>query len=295
MKTILKYLRPYLGRMGLGFLIKTSGTVSELMLPYILSYILKDVITRSMGDIIFWGCMMILFSGLARVLNIIANRMAAKVSKIFAEEMRRDLFLKTLRLSAAQTDRFTIPSLESRITTDTYNVHGFVNMAQRLGVRAPILLIGGIAITLFMDWRLALVMIALIPLICGVIGFIRMKGIPLYTKVQKSTDGMISVVREDTQGIRVIKALSKTDYEHRRYDAVNRALVADELHAGRVMSCINPLMNVFMNLGSIGATGSGKSTIVKLLLRFYETTSGSHDELMAQGGFYSTLYQSQFR
>ena len=257
MKTLLKYLRPYLGRMGVGFLIKTSGTVSELMLPYILSYILKDVITRSMGDIVFWGCMMIVFSLLACVLNIIANRMAAKVSKTFAEEMRRDLFLRTLRLSAAQTDRFTIPSLESRITTDTYNVHGFVNMAQRLGVRAPIMLIGGIAITLFMDWRLALVMIALIPFICGVIGFIRMKGIPLYTKIQKSTDGMISVVREDTQGIRVIKALSKTDYEHRRYDAANRALVEDELHAGRVMSSINPLMNIFMNLGSIAVIALG--------------------------------------
>lgn len=257
MKTVFSYLKPYLGRMGIGFMIKVSGTVSELMLPYILSYILKDVITRSTKDIILWGGLMIVCSALACIFNIIANRMAAKVSKTFAENLRKDLFLSTLRLSAAQTDAFTIPSLESRITTDTYNVHGFVNMMQRLGVRAPILLIGGIAITLFMDARLALVMIAMLPLVFGVVFFIRMKGIPLYTKVQKSTDKMVSVVREDMQGIRVIKALSKTDYEHRRYGRVNQALSEDEVHAGMIMSSINPLMNIFMNLGSVAVIALG--------------------------------------
>ena len=137
-----------------------------------------------------------------------------------------------MRLSAAQTDKFTIASLESRITTDTYNIHNFVSMMQRMGVRAPILLIGGIAITLIMDSYLALTMIALLPLLFVTVMFISKKGVPLYTKVQKSVDRMIRVVREDAQGIRVIKALSKSEYEHRRYDKVNRALVSDEKRAG---------------------------------------------------------------
>lgn len=80
---------------------------------------------------------------------------------------------------------------------------------QRMGVRAPILLIGGIAITLIMDSYLALAMIAILPFIFITVYFISKKGIPLYTKVQKSVDRMIRVVREDTMGIRVIKALSK--------------------------------------------------------------------------------------
>lgn len=263
MKTVFSYLKPYLGRMGIGFTIKVAGTLSELMLPYILSYILKDVITRSTVDIILWGGLMIVCSAFACAFNIIANRMASKVSRNFAEHLRKDLFLCTLRLSASQTDDFTIPSLESRITTDTYNIHGFVNMMQRLGVRAPILLIGGIAITLFMDARLSLVMIAMLPLVFSVVYFIRMKGIPLYTKVQKSTDGMISVVREDMQGIRVIKALSKTDYEHRRYAGVNKALSDDEIHAGTIMNSINPLMNIFMNLGSVAVIALGGTYIVR--------------------------------
>ncbi len=234
-----------------GFAIKTAGTVAELMIPYILTHILENVIGKSVRDILLWGGLMVVCSVIACVCNIIANRMAARVSRNFAESMRKDLFIKTLRLSASQTDKFTIPSLESRITTDTYNVHHFVNMMQRLGVRAPIMLVGGIAITLLMDSYLALAMISVLPFIFITVYFISKKGVPLYTKVQRSVDGMIRVVREDAQGIRVIKALSKTDYEHRRYENVNTALIKDETRAGITMGLVNPIMTVLMNVGSV--------------------------------------------
>lgn len=257
MKTLLKYLKQYYGRMGLGFTVKTIGTLVELLIPYILSHILENVIGRKVSDILLWGGLMVVCAGVACILNVTANRMAAKVSKNFAENMRKDLFIKTLRLSAAQTDKFTIPSLESRITTDTYNVHNFINMMQRMGVRAPILLIGGVGITLFMDAKLSLVMIALLPVIFVTVAFVRARGIPLYTRVQQAVDGMIRVVREDAQGIRVIKALSKTEYEHRRYDDVNKTLVANEVRAGIIMGSVNPLMTVFMNAGSVAVIALG--------------------------------------
>ena len=119
MKIVFKYLREFYGRMTVGLIIKITGTLAELMLPYILSHILANVLGSGMGDILFWGGMMIVCSVIAWLFNVIANRMAARVSRNFAENMRKDLFIKTLRLSAAQTDKFTIPSLESRITTDT--------------------------------------------------------------------------------------------------------------------------------------------------------------------------------
>ena len=109
--------------------------------------------------------------------------MAAKTTMLFATRMRRDLFSKTLHLSPRSTDRFTIPSLESRITSDTYNVQNFVGMIQRMGIRAPILLLGGTAITMVMDPKLALVMIATMPLIFAVVYSVSRKGVPLYTKV----------------------------------------------------------------------------------------------------------------
>ena len=261
MRKIIGYLKGFYGRMTIGFVIKTIATLAELMLPYILSHILKDIINSDLKDILFWGILMIIFSAIAGIFNIIANRMAAFVSKNFAENMRKDLFDKTLRLSAAQTDKFTIPSLESRITTDTYNVHGFINMIQRMGVRAPIMLAGGIAITLFMDMHLSLVMIAVLPLIFVTVYFIRRMGVPLYTKVQQSVDGMIRVVREDAQGIRVIKALSKIDYEHRRYEKVNKALVKEEIKAGVIMGSVHPIMTFFMNMGSVAVIAIGAARI----------------------------------
>lgn len=257
MKMVFQYLKGYYLRMLLGFSIKTFGTLVELLLPYILSHILGNVIGREMKDIFFWGGMMIVCSAVAWISNVTANRMASRVSSNFAEKMRQDLFSKTLHLSAAQTDRFTVPSLESRITSDTYNVHNFVNMMQRMGVRAPILLLGGIVITLFMDAYLSLVMIAMLPLLFVTIYLISRKGVPLYTKVQRSVDGMVRVVREDTQGIRVIKALSKSDYEHRRFEKVNKALVKDEIYAGTIMGTVNPLMTMFMNTGSIAVIALG--------------------------------------
>ena len=177
MRTLIKYLKPFFGRMSLGFAIKVSGTLVELMLPYILSHILKNVVvSQDVKQILFWGGLMRLCAGVA---------MVAKVSRNFSEAVRHDLFDKTMRLSSNQTDKFTVASLESRITTDTYNVHHFVGMMQRMGVRAPILLIGGIAITLFMDSFLALGMIALLPFIFITVYFISRKGVPLYSKVQQ--------------------------------------------------------------------------------------------------------------
>ena len=265
--------------MTVGFSIKVGSTMIELFIPYILSHILKNIVTReNVWEIVLWGAIMILCAATACIGNITANRMAARVSANFSKEMRMALFSKTLDLSASQVDKFTIPSLESRITTDTYNVHNFVSVMQRMGVRAPILLIGGISITLIMDARLALVMLAVLPFIFVTVYFISRKGVPLYRGVQKSVDDMVRVVREDSQGIRVIKALSKNDYENRRYDIVNSKLSKDERHAGIIMGSVNPIMTLLMNLGIIGVVGlsaylvsSGKSspeTIVAFMQYF---------------------------
>ena len=267
MRTLLNYLKPVAGRIGLGVFIKAIGTMVELLLPAILSHVLKVVVARrSLQEILLWGGIMIVCATVAVIMNVKANRMAARVSRDFSRSVRHDLFQRTLHLSAAQTDYFTIPSLESRITTDTYNVHNFVGMMQRMGIRAPILLLGGIIITMIMDSTLALVMIAVMPFLFVLVTFVRRKGTPLYSNVQKSVDNMVRVVREDAQGIRVIKALSKNEYEYRRYDAVNRKLASDERKAGINMGMVHPIMTVLMNGGIVavvalaaGRVSGGKS------------------------------------
>lgn len=252
MNWVLKYLYPIRKRIALGVGVKTVGTLAELFIPFLLTYILDNVIkSGSIGKILLYGLLMMACALIAAIGNVVANRMAAKSTMMFATRMRKELFSKTLHLSARNTDKFTIPSLEARITSDTYNVQNFIGMMQRMGIRAPILLLGGSAITLVMDAKLALVMIAIMPIIFIVIYSISRLGVPLYSGVQKSVDGMVRVVREDAQGIRVIKALSKVEYENERYDRANMTLRRNESRAGIIMGVVNPIMTLLMNLGIV--------------------------------------------
>ncbi len=250
MRTYFKYLRPFFSKMSLGLAIKFAGTIFDLLIPVMLKIIIDDVVpTKNASMIYFYGGVMIVCSILAVVGNVVANRMASRVASESARKLRHDLFVKTLYLSCAQTDKFTIPSLESRLTTDTYNVHRFTGMMQRMGVRAPILLIGGLVITMILDPVLTLVLAATLPFLGVSVFYIAKKTVPLYRKQQEATDDMVRTVRENIQGIRVIKALSKTDYERRRFDTVNRALMKREETAGLVVSSTNPLMNFFLYVG----------------------------------------------
>jgi ABC-type multidrug transport system fused ATPase/permease subunit len=121
----------------------------ELFLPWILSYMIDDVIpTGRMEYIFMWGGAMIVCSLICIWGNISANRRASAVARETTRSIRHALFEKISYLSSAQIDKITVPSLVSRLTTDTYNMHHMVGMAQRMGVRAPILLLGGLMMTL---------------------------------------------------------------------------------------------------------------------------------------------------
>ena len=250
MKMLWRYMSIYRWKTILSFGIRIIGILGELGLPYVLSHILKNVIEfQSITLIAFWGCVMILCAAVSFVCNLIANKIVAGVARNVSENLRHDLFAKTIRLSAAQTDKFTVASLESRVTTDTYHIHNFIRLIQIIGIRAPLLLIGGIVITMSMDAFLSSVMLAIMPIMFVVVYLLMKKGIPLYTKVQSAVDDMVRVVREDAQGIRVIKALSKDEYEHRRFDKVNSELVKKENYANIIMGATNPIMTLSMNLG----------------------------------------------
>ncbi|MEE0970141.1 MAG: ABC transporter ATP-binding protein [Clostridia bacterium] len=250
MKIILKFMRPFYGRMFFGLFIKIIGTVMDLFLPYILAHIIDDIVPAGkQNDIFSWGAIMILSSVIALAGNICANRIASAVARDTTKALRHSLFSKVMYLSSERLDEFTVPSLESRLTSDTYQIHRVLGMVQRLGVRAPILLIGGIAMTLALDPVLTLVMTATLPFISLTVYLISKKGIPMFTDVQRGVDDMTRVVRENARGIRVVKALSKTDYEKRHFDRANRELVRLEKKANLTMSLTNPMMTLFLNIG----------------------------------------------
>lgn len=250
MNFLISYVRPYFGRMAVGVSIKFLGTIMDLLLPWILAYIIDSVIPlRQVQRVYLWGGVMVLCSVIAIVTNIVANRMAARVARDTTQRVRADLFAKVSSLATAQVEDISVPSLVSRLTTDTYNIHQTVGMVQRLGIRAPILLIGGIFITFTLDPVLTLVLLSLLPLTILVVTKISRKGIPLFSQQQTRVDELVRTVRENISGARVVKALSKADYEKKRFKTVNQALVDAETAANVTMAATPPLMDLFLNLG----------------------------------------------
>lgn len=236
--------------MALGLFLKIVGTVAELFLPLIMAHMIDDVApTRSVPALVWWSVGMLLVAVAAWAGNVFANRIASRVARDTTQRLRGDLFAKTLSLSARQADAVTLPSLVSRLSTDTYNVHNMVGMMQRIGVRAPILLVGGVALTFTVDPVLALVMLVTVPLLALISALVAKKGFSLYTRLQASTDAMVRKVRDDHTGVRVIKALSRAPHESAAFSEVNRAIVHDETKASLTTGLTNPVMNAVLNLG----------------------------------------------
>ena len=173
MKYFLRYLKPHVLTMCFGFFIKFSGTIMDLLIPYILSYIIDEVTPKNdIGLVVRWGLLMILCAALVLLANVWANRIASAVSRDVIHALRYDLFYRISYLSGSQVDFFTIPSLVTRMTSDTYNLHRMLNMIQRMGVRAPILFLGGIAITMAIDPYLSAILCVLLPFMILVVAYI---------------------------------------------------------------------------------------------------------------------------
>ena len=279
MKRLMKYIGPYVGWIVLAMFIKLLGAGLELMIPYLMEIILDDVVPAGQKHLIFaYGGGMLLCALGCLAANVIANRMSAKSAGRITLRIRHDLFEKLENLSARQMDNLTISSAESRLTSDTYNINQLLARMQRLGIRAPILLIGGITMTLSMDAGLALILIGMLPIIAVVVYLVTKYSVPLYTQQQTVLDKVVRTVQENITGIRVIKALSKTEYEKGRFNLVNTELSEIDQKAGRVTSVTNPTSTLVLNLGLtlvilIGAyrvnNGSTEGGVIVAFLQYF--------------------------
>ena len=258
MKRTLSYLKPYSGGLALGMTVKIVGSAAELVLPYILSYIIDELTPlKDSGRIYLMGGVMLFFALVALGGNIWANRLSAKVAGNMTHDIRYDLFKKTSYLKCRQVDEVTVPSLISRLTSDTYYVNQMVARTMRMGVRAPILLLGGLVFRFLLNVQLALVLLAVVPVVAAPMWLITRKSIPMYSAVQRRGDNMVRSVQEDITGIRVIKALSKTEYEDKKFEGVAGDLASTEFKAQRIMSLTNPLTSLILNLGLVGVIVAG--------------------------------------
>ena len=250
LRTVFRYLRPYLSRITLQVFVKLSGTVTELLLPGFLSTILDTYAAgNDLPGVWKMGALMLLCAILAWAGNVTANRMATGISRDFIINMRRDLFAKISSLSASQRDRITEASLITRLTTDTYNVHNMVDRMQRLGIRAPIMLLGGILVSLTLDPVLTLVLVCTLPLLTLVVVISSKKGVPMFSKVQEQQDRMVRKVQESMTGARVIRALSRGQTERDAFGEINDELSEKQRIADTTMAAVSPLTGFILNAG----------------------------------------------
>jgi len=237
---------------------KSVGALTDLFLPWIIAYMIDTTIPNLQADsstdlmpLYLLGGLMVVIAFLGLFLNVAANRKAEMIAAITVKGLRHDLFSKIERLSARQVDMITRPSLISRMTTDTYNMYNATASMQRLGVRAPVLLIGGILMSLLLDPVLTLIMVAMLPLIMIIVYFYSRKGIPLYAQTQGYVDKLVRKLREYISGARVVRALSMSEFEMDKFDEANKNTVNAEQKATMTMAKVNPLMQSVMNIGLV--------------------------------------------
>lgn len=250
MKLIFRYMGRYRAAVLLAMGIKLAGTMTELLLPYILEYMIDDVVPAgSLPRVVLWGLLMFAAAVVCRQLNVLANRRTVDNAHRISYDVRQDLFVKTANLPGSAFDELGLPSLISRMTSDSYNVQSAVQQLQSMCVRAPMLLLGGMVMTLTMDLPLAMILVVMLPVLLAVVFFVCAKGIPMYNTVQKRLDSVVRIMRENITGIRVVKALSKADYEKRRFAAANREMTNCDIKASTVMAIPGPLMQLCLNVG----------------------------------------------
>ena len=250
MKLLYRYMKKYKWPILLGMGLKLLSTLCELSLPRILEHLLDEVAPRGeLSQVFLWGLLMILAAVCTWQINMAANRKAVENAHNVSYDVRQDLFQKTANLSGRQFDQFGLPSLISRMTSDSYNVQNAVRALQTLCIRAPIMLVGGILITMTMDTHLAGLLCIMLPILLTVSLCVSRYGIPLYRKVQERLDDVVRIMRENITGVRVIRALSKSDYERRRFAGANDAMMKSDVKASTVMALPSPFMQLCLNVG----------------------------------------------
>ena len=250
MKLIFRYLGKYKKPVAFAILIKLFAAFFELSLPYIFEHIVDNVVpSKDLLLVLVWGLAMFAAAFICRTLNVTANRRGVDNAHRISYDVRQALFRKTSNLTGAQFDAFTLPSLISRMTSDSYNVQSSVQQLQTLCVRAPILLVGGVIVALAMDASLAMILVIMLPILIAVVLFVSSRGIPLYKAVQGKLDAIVRIMRENITGIRVVKALSKEDYEKRRFAAANGEMTRTDIKAATIMALPSPIMQLCLNTG----------------------------------------------
>ncbi len=250
MQKLMRFLKPYRHYLVLGPFFKLLEAVFELIVPVVMGKIIDNGIANGDAPYVWKLSGVIVLLGVCGLgFALTCQYFASKCAFAYGTDLRRAVFAHINTLSHTELDRLGTSTLVNRITNDVTGSQQGVNMAIRLGTRAPFLVIGAIVMTLIIDWKLSLIFLVIAPILGLVLYFVLTKTIPMYTRNQQKLDIIARHTGESLDGVRVIRAFSKQKQETEVFRSECTDLEQSMIAAGKISVLLNPLTFLIMNLG----------------------------------------------
>lgn len=263
MKRYWKYIRPYLTAFICGPVLMIVEVIGEVLLPKFMANIINvGAAQRNIPYIVTMGVVMILTALLMMLGGIGGAYFAARAAISFSSDLRSDVFDKVQKFSFANLDQFSTGSLVTRLTNDITQVQNLINMALRMMLRAPGMLIGALIMAFVMNAQLALVVLVVMPVLALLIALVIRVAFPRFEIMQKKLDALNSTIQEMLINVRVIKSFVRGSYEEEKFARANRDLKESGLAAFKVVILNMPIMMVMMNATTLAVVWFGGKQIL---------------------------------
>lgn len=263
LKTLGKSVREYKKPALLTPLLVTLEVIMEVVIPLLMANLIdKGIYAGQMNEILKIGVMLVVASLLSLAFGILSGITASKASAGFAKNLRKDLYYKIQDFSFTNIDKFSTSSIVTRLTTDVSYVQMAFQMLTRIVVRTPLMLIFSLIMSFSINAKLALIFLALMPVIGITLYVIMSKAHPIFERVFKKYDVLNNVVEENTNGIRVVKSYLLEESEKKKFGNISNEIYVDFSKAQRLMSLTNPVMQFSMYLAIILISWFGAKIIV---------------------------------
>jgi len=263
MSNFSKYLKKYKAAFILAPIFMLSEVFGEIWLPKLMSLIINNgVADHDVGYIVRIGLVMLAAVILMICGGTLGNYFAAKASVGFSADLRKDLFGKVQTFSFANIDDYSTGSLITRLTNDVQQIANFINMALKMTLRSPGMMIGGIIMAVSINRELAVVLLVAIPVLILAIALILKISFPKFQRMQTAVDGLNNYVKEALTNIRVIKSFVREDHEDIRFAEKNEDLWNKTIDAMNVVIAVIPVMMIIMNLTSCAVVWFGGNRVI---------------------------------
>ena len=267
MKSLLKYFKGYLWETFLGPVFKLLEAIFELCVPLIIAHLVDQVIPKKeTSTVVMTVGVLFLFASFGVVVAITAQYFSSKAAVGFTREMTKDLYDKILSLPKDKRDKIGTSSLVTRLTSDTYQIQVGINQFLRLFLRAPIIVFGSIIMAFTISPKLTLWFLGMVAILTLIIVIMSRIVNPLFAKIRKITDRMVTVTRQQFQGMRVIRAFGQQSSELEDFREVNQDYKIWQICAGIWSSLVSPLTFLVVNTTLVCVIWQGQLNISAGLL-----------------------------